>query len=286
MRRDEPLKQHSQYGIGGPADFYKDVADDDELARLLRAATEHGITVTIIGAGSNTLISDDGIAGLVIKPVAKTMREIGADTLELSGGYMLPRAALDCAKLGISGLEFGIGIPGTCGASVRGNAGCFGREIKDVLLDCTALSPAGEEMKFTNAECGFSYRESRFKHDLLGYVITSARFRVTRSGPDEIRRHTDEIQAQRKSTQPYGVRSIGSVFTNPAGDKAGRLIEAAGLKGRQIGGAQISPKHANFIVNVENATAADVMALVELAENEVERQMGVHLVREIVVLGR
>lgn len=285
MRRDEPLHRHTQYGIGGPADFYKDVADPAELARLLRHAHESGVVVTIVGAGSNTLILDGGIRGLVIKPVEKRLTVIDETTVELAAGTMMPRAALDCARQGIAGMEFGIGIPGSCGASVYGNAGAFGTEIAEVVTGCDALTPAGERLTLTARECRFGYRDSVFKHELRGHVVVAARFRVSAGDPVEVRKRTDAIQAQRKATQPYGIRSIGSMFKNPPGDHAGRLIEAAGLKGARAGGAEISRKHANFVVNVENARAADVLELAELAQRTVEERFGVALEREIIVVG-
>ena len=285
IRADEPLHRHSQYGIGGPADLYVDAASTEEIARLLRAASQDSLPVTVIGAGSNTLIQDGGIRGLVIKPTEKRLRVLDGDVVELSGGFMLPRAALDLARKGVAGMEFGIGVPGSCGASVYGNAGAFGTEIKDVLLECDALSPRGELRTFSAAECGFSYRDSRFKHDLAGHVIVAARFRGRRDDPAAVKQRTDAIQAQRKATQPYGIRSIGSMFKNPPGDHAGRLIEAAGLKGLRIGGAEISTKHANFVVNVEGARATDVLALAERAQAVVRDRFGVELEREIIVLG-
>jgi UDP-N-acetylmuramate dehydrogenase len=197
----------------------------------------------------------------------------------------MPRAALDLARKGIAGMEFGIGIPGSTGASVRGNAGAFGTEIKDVMTECTSIDSDGRHHTFAAADCGFGYRHSRFKDDLLDHVVVAARFAVHRDDPVAVRQRTDAIQAQRKASQPYGIRSLGSVFKNPPGDYAGRLVEAAGLRGRRIGGAQISDKHANFILNVSHAGAADVLALAEVAHDAVLEQFGVDLEREIVVLG-
>ncbi len=197
----------------------------------------------------------------------------------------MPRAAFDCARRGFAGLEFGIGIPGTCGASVRGNAGAFGMEIKDALIDCDAFSPDGSPHTHAAATLGFAYRDSRFKHDLAGHVVVAARFRAHPGEPAEVRARTDAIQASRKATQPYGQRSLGSMFTNPPGDHAGRLVEAAGLKGRRIGGAEISPKHANFVVNLGGATAADVLALADLARRTVQERFGTRLELEIAVVG-
>jgi UDP-N-acetylmuramate dehydrogenase len=230
-------------------------------------------------------VLDGGIRGLVVRLADRRLRVIDDTRIALSGGYMMPRAALDLARKGIAGVEFGIGIPGTTGASVRGNAGAFGTEIKDVLVDCDTIASDGRRHTFANAECGFAYRDSRFKSDLLDHVVVAARFTTYRDDPAAVRERTDAIQAQRKASQPYGIRSLGSVFKNPPDDYAGRLVEASGLRGRRIGGAQIAEKHANFIVNVSHASAADVLALAELAHDAVLDRFGVDLEREIVVLG-
>ena len=288
MRRDEPLAGHSQYGIGGPADWFlqvRDQAGTERLAELLRRCHADSIPVTVVGAGSNTLILDRGVRGVVVKLSGRHLRVAGEGSVELGGGSMMPRAALDCARLGLGGLEFGIGVPGTCGASVRGNAGAFGSEVKDVLVDCDAIGPDGAWRTLTAAECGFAYRESVFKHDLLGHVVTAARLRVHGDDAAVVKTRTNEITRQRKASQPWGVRSLGSVFKNPESDHAGRMVEAAGLKGRRHGGAQISTKHANFIVNTGGASAADVLELIRLAHDTVLERFGLDLEREIVVLG-
>ncbi len=285
VRGNEPLARHSQFGVGGPARWFIITRDTSVLAELLRRCGDSGVSVTMLGAGSNTLISDGGIDGLVIRHNDRRLRVVDARTIELGAGCMMPRVALDCASRGQAGVEFGIGVPGTLGASVYGNAGAFGTEIADVLVDCTSLDPRGEPLTLSAAECDFGYRRSRFKEDLSGNVVVSARLRVHADDPDRVRERTDAIQAERKASQPYGIRSLGSVFTNPPDDKAGRLIEAAGLKGRRSGGAQISPKHANFIVNADHATAADVLTLVRVAHDSVREQFGVDLEREIIVLG-
>jgi UDP-N-acetylmuramate dehydrogenase len=283
--RDEPLARHSQFGVGGPARWFVTTRDVAVLAELLRRCHDSGVPVTMLGAGSNTLISDDGIDGLVIRHNDRRLRIIDADTVEFGAGAMMPRVALDCATRGLAGIEFGIGVPGTCGASVYGNAGAFGTEMADVLVDCTALDQTGSSTTLPADACDFGYRHSRFKDDLRGSVIVSARLRVHPDDAAAVRERTDAIQAERKASQPYGIRSLGSVFKNPPGDKAGRLIEAAGLKGRRSGGAQISSKHANFIVNVDHAQASDVLSLVRIAHDSVQQQFGVDLEQEIVVLG-
>jgi len=285
ISRDEPLSRHNQYGIGGPADWFLAVREASQLTELVPRCRDAGVPITMLGAGSNALVLDGGVRGLVVKLVDRRMREPAAGVLELSGGYMMPRAALDCARRGIGGMEFGIGVPGTCGASVLGNAGAFGREIKDVMLDCDTLAPDGSPRRIGAGECGFAYRDSRFKHELADHIVVAARFRVTHDDAAAVRARTDAIQAERKATQPYGVRSLGSVFKNPPGDHAGRLIEAAGLRGARHDGAEISRKHANFILNLGGASAADVLRLVELAHRTVLERFGVDLEREIVLLG-
>ncbi len=283
--RDEPLARHSQFGVGGPARWFITTRDVGVLADLLRRCHESGVPVTMLGAGSNTLISDEGIDGLVIRHNDRRLRVVDAATIDLGAGAMMPRVALDCATRGLAGIEFGIGVPGTLGASVSGNAGAFGSEVSDVLIDCTSLDQSGSAMTLAAEACDFSYRSSCFKNELRGNVIVSARLRVHADDPSAVRERTDAIQAERKASQPYGIRSLGSVFKNPPDDKAGRLIEAAGLKGRRSGGAQISPKHANFIVNVDHARASDVLSLVCIAHDAVQQQFGVDLEREIIVLG-
>jgi UDP-N-acetylmuramate dehydrogenase len=285
VRRNEPLARHTQYGIGGPADFFLTLHDPARLAELMPHCKHTGVPFTVLGAGSNTLVLDGGIRGLVVRLADRRLTVLDDTRIELSGGYMMPRAALDLARKGIAGMEFGIGVPGSIGASVRGNAGAFGTEIKDVMLDCDSIDPDGARHTLAAADCGFAYRHSRFKDDLLGHVVVAARFTVHRDDPTAVRARTDAIQAQRKASQPYGIRSLGSVFKNPPGDYAGRLIEQAGLRGRRHGGAQIADKHANFIVNLSHASAADVLALADLAHDAVLQQFGVDLEREIVVMG-
>jgi UDP-N-acetylmuramate dehydrogenase len=286
IRRDEPLAKHSQYGIGGPAEWYLEMADTERLQEVMRICGREGIAVSVVGAGSNTLILDGGVRGLVVRLTDKSWTRTGDATVRVAAATMMPRLALDLAKEGLSGMEFGIGVPGTCGASVRGNAGAFGAEIKDVLVSCRSVGPDGEIRSHDNAACAFGYRSSAFKSgNLTGHVVIGADFTVAAGDKEQTRRRTDEIQSARKASQPYGIRSLGSVFTNPPGDHAGRLIEAAGLKGHRIGGAEISAKHANFIVNADHATAADVLALVETAHQAVLERFGVDLEREIVIMG-
>jgi len=283
-RRNEPLSRHSQYGIGGPADLFLRLDDLATVPELIGRCTENGVAVTVLGAGSNALIQDGGVRGLALRVMSKEM-SVGDGEVILAAGAMLPRAALDLARIGLGGMEWGIGVPGSCGASIWGNAGAFGGEVAGSLISCLVAAPDGTTRWMARGECAFGYRDSRFKNDLSGHVVLRGRFAVKPDEVSEVRRRTDAVQAERKRTQPYGVRSLGSTFKNPPGDFAGRLIEAAGLGGRSHGGAQISPKHANFILNVDHASAADVLALVDIARDEVASRFGVVLEREIVLLG-
>jgi UDP-N-acetylmuramate dehydrogenase len=282
--RDEPVARHSQYGVGGPADFYLASSDDGMLRELVVRCAAESVPLTMLGAGSNTLVLDGGIRGLAVRIIDKRVAVQG-DHVCLAAGAMMPRVALDLARRGIGGMEWGIGVPGSCGASVWGNAGAFDSDVAGTLVDCDVLAPDGTVQRVRASDCGFAYRDSRLRRDLAGHVVLRGRFAVSHQDVAAVRARTDAIQAERKRTQPYGVRSLGSTFKNPPDDFAGRLIEAAGLKGRTHGGAQISPKHANFILNIANATAADVLALVEVAREAVAERFDVVLEREIVVLG-
>ena len=282
---NEPLGRHSQFGVGGPARWFITTREVNLLAELLRRCSDSGVSVTMLGAGSNALISDRGIDGLVVRHNDRRLRVADDHTVELGAGCMMPRVALDCASRGFAGIEFGIGVPGTCGAGVYGNAGAFGTEMSDVVIDCTSLDPTGEPLTLPAEACDFGYRHSRFKDDLSGHAIVSARLRVHADDPDQVRERTDAIQTERKASQPYGIRSLGSVFMNPPGDHAGRLVEAAGLKGERVGRARISERHANFIINEGGARAVDVKALMDLAQRAVWERSGVWLEPEVQLVG-
>ncbi|MHB8717434.1 MAG: UDP-N-acetylmuramate dehydrogenase [Candidatus Dormibacteria bacterium] len=283
MRLAEPLAAHSQYGIGGPADAFLEVASSDGLPEIVARAHEDGLALTVVGAGSNALILDGGIRGLVVKMRSRHLR-LDGDSVVLDAGTMMPRAALDLARLGHGGMEWGIGVPGTAGASVWGNAGAFGSDVAGTMRECLVCAPDGTTAWRDTAWCGYSYRDSRFRRGDAALVLR-ARFAIRHGDPASVGARTRAVQAERKATQPYGVRSLGSTFKNPPGDHAGRLIEAAGLCGRRIGGAEVSSKHANFILNTGAASAADVVALIDLVHDEVASRFSVDLEREVVFLG-
>jgi UDP-N-acetylmuramate dehydrogenase len=263
------------------AEFFLEVESAVPLARILpRLSTPY----FALGLGSNTLFSGTELAGLTIKQVSQQI-DIDADRVRVSAGYPMPRLAAETAKAGRAGLEFGAGVPGTVGGSVFGNAGAFGTEIKDRLISAEAIDAAGTMHELSAVDCQFAYRESVFKSGhARGFVITNVTFGVQPDDPGAIRERIKQVQKHRRDTQPIEKRSLGSTFKNPPGDSAGRLIEAAGLKGRQIGGAQISPKHANFILNLGGATADDVLALMAEMRDRVRERFGIELEPEIRVV--
>jgi UDP-N-acetylmuramate dehydrogenase len=277
IRENEPLSRHSWYGIGGTAEFFLEIENEVPLARILPRLE---MPYFALGLGTNTLFSGS-LAGLTIRQVSEQI-DIDAETVRVSAGYPMPKLAAETARAGRAGLEFGAGVPGTVGGSVFGNAGAFGTEIKDRLVSAEAIDPAGTAQRLSAADCNFAYRDSTFKSGpARGFVIIAATFSVHADDPAAIRERIKQVQKHRRKTQPIEKRSLGSTFKNPPGDSAGRLIEAAGLKGRQIGGAQISPKHANFILNLGGATADDVLALVAEMRDRVRDRFGIELEPEI-----
>jgi UDP-N-acetylmuramate dehydrogenase len=285
VREHEPLAPHSWYGIGGRARYFLEVADDATLPELVARLNDDQHPYTMIGAATNTLFAAAELPGLTIKLVTHRI-SIDGDTVSVSAGTLMPKLAAETAKGGRAGLEFAAGVPGTVGGSVFGNAGAFGGEVSHRLLGAEAIDTEGRRQTVAAAECAFAYRESVFKTARTRWVIVSARFRTTGESPAAVRARLLEVQKHRRATQPIEQRSLGSTFKNPPGDSAGRLIDACGLKGLRIGGAQISPKHANFIVNVGGASADDVLALMAEMRDRVRERFGIELEPEIRVVGR
>ncbi len=285
VREHEPLGPHSWYGIGGQARHFLELEDDAALPELITRLTGEGVPYLVIGAATNTLFAADELPGLTIKlATARLATEAGRVTV--SAGYLMPKLAADTAKAGRTGLEYGAGVPGTVGGSVFGNAGAFGREVKDGLITTEVIDPQGRLHTLSAADCRFAYRDSVLKSDKPGWVVRSATFETGEDDPSRIRERIKEVQRHRRQTQPIEKRSLGSTFKNPPGEAAGRLIDACGLKGRRIGGAQISEKHANFIVNLGGASADDVLALMAEMRNRVLERFGIELEPEVRVIGR
>ncbi|HYC07755.1 MAG TPA: UDP-N-acetylmuramate dehydrogenase [Candidatus Binatia bacterium] len=286
--RDEPLARFTTMRVGGPADLFAVAHNGFELRGLLKFARTRAIPYLLLGRGSNVVIADAGVRGLVIQDRAEGA-EVGDGHLVAEAGLPMARAATVTQEAGLTGLEFGLAIPGTIGGAVWANAGAHGADVAGVIESATALLPDGTERRFDADELGLSYRESRFKSAAsagLGEIVLGATFVLEPADPATIRGRLDEIRRWRQAHQPLGIPSAGSVFRNPtAGPSAGALIEEAGLKGATEGGATVSPKHANFIVNDRRGTAADVRTLGERVRSEVLRRTGIELAFEVVFVG-
>lgn len=285
--RDEPLARFTTMRVGGPADLFATVHNLFELRALVRFARQRDLPHLILGRGSDLVISDRGIRGLVIQDRAEGSR-LDGDRFIADAGVPMARAATETQKAGLTGLEFGLAIPGTVGGAVWANAGAHDADVAGILDAARVLDAAGSEAIVPAAELGLSYRDSRFKHatgDGPRELILDATFQLSAADPDVIKGRLDEIRRWRQAHQPLGLPSAGSVFRNPDGDSAGRLIEAAGLKGFRIGGAVVSEKHANFIVNDQKGTAADVRRVGDHVREVVATATSVELVYEVEFVG-
>ena len=281
--RDEPLARFTTMRAGGPADLFVVAHNRMELRALIRFARSRDLPHVILGRGSDVVISDRGIRGLVIQNRAEGSRLEG-DRYVAESGVPMARAATETQKAGLTGLEFGLAIPGTVGGAVWANAGAHESDVAAILEHADVLVADGSEARLTAADLDFRYRDSRLKH-APGEIVLAATFRLEPADADTIKGRLDDIRRWRQAHQPLGLPSAGSVFRNPDGDSAGRLIDATGLKGHRIGGAVVSEKHANVIVNDQKGTAADVRRLVDFVREQVREAHGVELVEEVIFLG-
>ncbi len=283
--RDEPLARFTTMRVGGPADLFAVAHNAFELRALVRFARSRHLPHLVLGRGSDVVISDRGVRGLVIQNRAEGSR-VDGDRYIAESGVPMARAATETQKAGLSGLEFGLAIPGTVGGAVWANAGAHDSDVAAVLESADVLLVDGSEARLGVADLALAYRDSRLKHpSAVPEIVVAATFRLVAADAETIKGRLDEIRRWRQAHQPLGLPSAGSVFRNPAGDSAGRLIDAAGLKGLRIGGAAVSEKHANFIVNDQRGTAADVRRLAERVRAAIEARDGVHLDLEVEVLG-
>jgi UDP-N-acetylmuramate dehydrogenase len=285
--RDEPLARFTTMRVGGPADLFATVHNLFELRALVRFARARGLPHMVLGRGSDVVISDRGVRGLVIQDRAEGSR-VDGDRYVADAGVPMARAATETQKAGLTGLEFGLAIPGSVGGAVWANAGAHESDIAGVVESARVLASDGTEAIVPAAELGLAYRDSTFKHatgDDPPAIVLDATFRLEPADPDVIKTRLDDIRRWRQAHQPLGQASAGSVFRNPPGDSAGRLIEAAGLKGTKIGGAGVSEKHANFIVNHRTGTATDVRRLGDHVRDVVAAADGIELVYEVEFVG-
>jgi UDP-N-acetylmuramate dehydrogenase len=287
IRVDEPLARHTSMRVGGPADVLAMPESAVQLAEVLARATAAGVRVTLLGGGSNVLVGDGGIRGVVVKLgrgfSAIDWAETAAGPRARAGAAVqLGRLARAAVARGLSGLEYAEGIPGTVGGALFMNAGAYGGDLSGVVDAVEGVVPGGGCVELRGDGLRFRYRRAELPR---GFVVTAVAFALTRDEADAVRVRMNEARRRRLAGQPQGNPSAGSIFKNPNGDFAGRLIEGAGLKGTRAGRARISDRHANFIVNEGGARAADVKALMEVAQREVWERSGVWLEPEVQLVG-
>lgn len=282
---NEPMKRHTTFKIGGAARIFAEPKTPKQLAALVNFCKTEAIPYFILGKGSNLLVSDEGIEGVVISTLSLEHIELSsADTVQCGAGAVLTNLCTFALKNSLSGLEFAFGIPGSVGGAVYMNAGAYGGEIKDCIVSATVLTVDGEIRVVKAEDMRLGYRTSIFKTD--NSVILSAEFKLNKANAEEIRARMDDFITRRKTKQPLEFGSAGSTFKRPEGYFAGALIEEAGLKGFSIGDAQVSEKHAGFVINRANATAEDVAKLVEHIKATVLEKSGVLLEPEIIFVGK
>jgi UDP-N-acetylmuramate dehydrogenase len=309
LKENEPLAKHVNIRIGGPADFYIEAKSSDEIVAAVETALADGLPFVVFGGGSNTLPSDEGFRGLVIQASNRGWR-IEDERVYAEAGVPSAFLARKAAEAGLTGLEWAISLPGTIGGAVRGNAGCFGGEAKDAVASVDALRVTDgrvERVVYTNTDCRFGYRDSAFKRN--ADVVLDVELELTQAPKEECLARLDAVLAKRKLEQPSGNPSAGCMFKNfgykEAADiaklqatldvpeeflmakriPAGWLIEQADLKGASVGGAQVSSKHGNFLVNLGNATASDVLQLISLIKMKIRDGYGIQLEEEVQLLG-
>jgi len=285
VRENAPLAPYTSARIGGPADVLITVTSADELARTIKLLWKLDLEFLMLGGGSNVLVSDRGVRGVVILNRAKAVRFHSGDEASITAesGVVFSNLANRCAFKGLAGLEWAATVPGTIGGAVYGNAGAFGGDITGNLIWAELLTEDGRA-RYSVEQMDYGYRTSLLKRGELDAVVLAAELRVTNSTREEVTVKIEQFGAHRKTTQPPGA-SMGSMFKNPPGDYAGRLIEASGLKGTQVGNAEISPMHGNFFVNYANTKAEDILALIRLVQTTVREKQGVDLELEIELIG-
>ena len=284
LLRNEPMSRHTTFQVGGPADLLALPADAAQAVRAMEMAADLGVPAMVMGRGSNLLVRDGGIRGMVIH-VGSNLAEITrvGDTVTAQAGARVALVCRRCCEWGLSGFEFAAGIPGSVGGALVMNAGAYGGDMADVVAWVLAIDGEGRERRLLPGEMDLGYRHSVFMGS--GLVIAEAAFTLTPGDCRHVRDLVYDTIEKRCSGQPVAQRSAGSVFKRPEGDYAGRLLEEAGAKGLRVGGAKISEKHANFIVNCAGATAAEVLALIDLVRERVHETSGVWLESEVLVVG-
>ena len=291
IKRHEPLSRHTSFGIGGPADILAYPSDRHDLIALLSGIKKQGVRYVVIGSGTNLLVRDGGFRGVVIClqrlstiRIEREYHSVGGtfSVVYVEAGALLPKLLSFTIEKGLTGLEFAAGIPGTVGGAICMNAGTAAGEMGDVVDSVGLISPDGALVTRGREDMGFGYRTS---HIPPGHLVLDAKIILRHDDQERIKSRVKELQDNRKQRQPWGLQSAGSVFKNPQEESAGKLIEAAKLKGRKVGEAQVSDQHANFIVNLGKARAKDVVTLMEIVKQTVLDVHGVRLEPEIKIIG-
>ena len=280
---DEPMSKHTTFGVGGPADVYIAPSSAEELAQVVKACRKLGVPYFILGRGSDLLVSDAGYRGVMIATEGLAGMEADGCDLVCESGVTLKDAAYKACELGLAGLEFASGIPGSVGGACFMNAGAYDGCMADVLLSVDVLTPEGSVQTLDVDELELGYRASRIRNE--GLVVLKARMRLTPGDSQGIREKIEDLTRRREEKQPLEYGSAGSTFKRPEGCFAGKLIMDSGLKGYTVGGASVSQKHAGFVINKGDATASDVRAVIAHVQDEVERQFGVRLETEVLFIG-
>lgn len=286
MREGEPLASRTSFGIGGPAEFFLELGRPETIEAAIEGCCQRGIPYLLLGAGTNLLIADKGIEGLVVRVVNRE-HTIDGTRVRAGAGLKMMRLARIVADANLRGFEFAIGVPGTVGGAVYQDAGCWGKELREVLVEAEGFLPGAGRQRWTPADLDLGYRTSALRGGTLkGALVVSATVQLQRGDGEEAKELMAKLTRERNETQPIKTKNCGSVFKNPKGDSAGRLVQAAGLKGAREGAAVVSPLHGNFIVNEGGATAADVRKLIEHVMAEVQRRFGAQLEPEVEMVGR
>ena len=285
----EPLRRHTFVQVGGPAEWFIVIRDRETLVDAVRAARCADASLTVLGAGSNVLIRDGGLRGVVLKNETRACRNVGDAMIEIDSGVRFASLARSTARAGLTGMEWAAGIPGAIGGGLPTNAGAYGSELSELLVSISAVTPDGRVEMYATDELGLTYRDSKLRSgELQGHIVTSLTLQLRHGDVYSSLARIDHVEALRKANAPTGP-SLGSTFRNPEDDQrsAGQLIEQAGLMGTRIGAARISDQHANYILNVDvgNARATDFLALISHIQNQVEEHSGIRLQPEIAVIG-
>lgn len=279
---NEPMSKHTSFKIGGPAEIFVKINNVEELKLIIKISKQAEVPITVVGNGSNLLVSDDGIRGIVLKIEFDKIEIEESGKLKVGSGVKLAFFAQKCLKEKLEGFEFASGIPGTIGGAIRMNAGAHGSEMKDIVKKITCMTRDGKIQVISNEEAKFEYRNSIFSQN--DYIILEAEIQLRKGNPEEIRSKMDEYATYRKEKQPIEYPSAGSTFKRGNDFITAKLIDECGLKGYQIGGAQVSEKHAGFIINKGNATAEDVKQLMKYVEEQVYNKFGKKIEPEIEII--